>query len=128
MLADHVVGDEVTTVTQFGLWHKRLGYPSAEVLVQCLKYYNLSISRDSIKSLCNACELGKTHKLPFASSYTLYKKPLKLIVTDLWGPAPCFSNGKQYYISFVDAFTRHTWIYFLNKKSDALSVFLLFKK
>lgn len=53
---------------------------------------------------------------------------LNLVVADLWGPAPCFSNGKQYYISFVDAFTQHSWIYFLSKKSDALSAFLRFKK
>ncbi|KAA3474258.1 Retrovirus-related Pol polyprotein from transposon TNT 1-94 [Gossypium australe] len=58
----------------------------------------------------------------------MHNKPIELIVVDLWGLAPYFSNGKQYYISFVDAFTRHTWIYFLTKKSDALFAFLVFKK
>lgn len=72
--------------------------------------------------------MGKAHKLPFFLSQTVYTKPLELIVVDLWGPAPCFSNGKRYHISFVDAFARHTWIYFLAKKFDTLSAFLVFKK
>lgn len=72
--------------------------------------------------------MGKAHKLPFSLSEIMYTKPLELVIADLWGPAPYFLNGKQYYISFVDVFARHIWIYFLGKKSDALSAFLLFKK
>lgn len=107
MLTVHfAVDDAVACLTQFGLWHRRLGHPSVEVLANCLRSYQLSIPRDSTKSLRNACELGKAHKLPFVSSFTMYKEPLELILTDLWGPAPC-SNGKQYYNSFADAYTRH---------------------
>lgn len=122
MMVAHVADGEVGTVsdlTQFCLCHRRLGHPSAEILVQCLKSCHLSILKDSIRSLCNAYELGKTHKLSFGSSQTVYNKPLELIVVDILGPAPCSSNGKQYCISFVDSFTRHTWIYSLTKKSDA---------
>lgn len=85
----------------------------------------MSIPRDSARTLCSAFELGKSHKFLFSLSQTVYTE---LIVIELWGLAPCFSNGKQYYISFVDAFARHTWIYFLTKKSDALFTFLVFKK
>ncbi|KAA3484190.1 Retrovirus-related Pol polyprotein from transposon TNT 1-94 [Gossypium australe] len=58
----------------------------------------------------------------------MYNEPFQLIVLDLWGPSPYFSYGYQYYLSFVDAFSRYTWIIFLKKKSNALNRFILFKK
>ncbi|KAH9652235.1 retrovirus-related pol polyprotein from transposon RE1 [Citrus sinensis] len=36
-------------------------------------------------------------------------------------------NGYKYYISFVDDYSRYTWIYPLKLKSDAFAVFKLFK-
>lgn len=33
----------------------------------------------------------------------------------------------SYYISFIDAYSRYTWIYFLKSKSDALNTFKQFK-
>lgn len=38
------------------------------------------------------------------------------------------SSGNRFYISFVDMFSRYTWIYFLRHKSEALSVFIAFHK
>jgi len=37
------------------------------------------------------------------------------------------SMGFNYYVSFVDAYSRYTWIYFLKQKSETLSVFKQFK-
>ena len=53
---------------------------------------------------------------------------LELIHTDLWGPSPTISrNGYKYYISFIDDYSRYTWIYPLKLKSEAFEVFKLFK-
>ncbi|PNY18109.1 retrovirus-related Pol polyprotein from transposon TNT 1-94 [Trifolium pratense] len=35
-------------------------------------------------------------------------------------------NGYNYYITFVDTFTKYTWIYFLKAKSDAIKAFSQF--
>lgn len=102
MLAAHVVDGE-TSVTQFGLWQRRLGHPSTEVLAQCLKSCQLSVPRDSIRFLCHACELGKAHELLFASSFTMYNEPLELIV----GFCTLLLKWKAYYISFDDSCTGH---------------------
>lgn len=66
-----------------GVWHKRLGHPSHRVLCQALKSYvsNLNISEKSF--FCDACELGKSHALPFAPSTSHTTKPLELVHTDL---------------------------------------------
>jgi len=71
--------------------------------------------------------MGKSHKLAFNDSITTYTKPLELIATDLWGPASISSDyGYKYYISFIDAYSRHTWIYFLKGKFETYSVILHF--
>lgn len=61
-------------------------------------------------------------------SQTVHNPPLELIYSDLWGPPPMNSHCQfRYYTSFVNAYSRLTWIYFLKNKSDALSVFKQFK-
>lgn len=67
--------------------------------------------------------------MPFSDSTSLYTAPLELIVADLWGPTFKTSrNNFKYYNSFVDVYSRYTWIYFLNSKFEAFPSFLLFKK
>lgn len=47
---------------------------------------------------------------------------------DLWGLAPVVSiQGYRYYVSFMDDFTRFTWIFPLKTKDETLSVFKIFK-
>jgi len=54
---------------------------------------------------------------------------LDLVYSNLWGHAPIMSiKGFRYYIIFVDAYTRYTWLYPLKLKSDAFSVFTIFHK
>jgi len=50
-----------------------------------------------------------------------------LIHSDICGPINHSSNGgKKYFITFTDDFSRKTWIYFLQEKSEALSSFKSF--
>ncbi|XP_059640894.1 retrovirus-related Pol polyprotein from transposon TNT 1-94 isoform X1 [Cornus florida] len=47
-----------------------------------------------------------------------------LIHSDVWGPSPVTAlSGHRYYVTFIDDYSRCTWVYLLKKKSD---VFLLF--
>ena len=70
--------------------------------------------------------MGKSHRLPSHTSVSVYF-PLELIFTDLWGPSHLTSDaGYKYYVSFIDAFSRYTWIFPI-KKAETLSVFQAFK-
>lgn len=72
---------------------------------------------------------GKAHNLPYLKFTSVYTKPLQLIYSDLWEPAPLLSsNGNKYYLSFVDAYTRFMWIFPLKTKSNAFPTLLVFKK
>lgn len=59
-------------------------------------------------------------------SNTIYNHAFDVVHTDLWGPSPHpSSNGYSYYIDFIDAFSKYTWLYLLKNKSDALNAFEL---
>jgi transposase InsO family protein len=47
-----------------------------------------------------------------------------LIHSDLWGPAQNVSlGGSRYFVSFIDDYTRHTWIYLIKRKSEVFDCF-----
>ena len=92
-----------------------------------LKSCNISVPVQN--NLCTAYCMGKAHQLPFFSSDTIYTTPLELVFTDIWGPAPvASSSGARYYIHFIDAFSKYTWIFLLHSKSQVLSIFVQFKQ
>lgn len=50
-----------------------------------------------------------------------------MVAANLWGPASInFDYGFNYYISFVDAWSRFTWIYFLKSKAETWNVVIQF--
>lgn len=116
--------DNCSSFSNFAIWHRRLGHAHAGAVRIILDLCKVPYQNKSITDFCSACCLGKAHRLHSPASKTVYTKPFELIFSDLWGPAPHLSTcGYLYYITFVDAFTRYTWIYFLKKKSDALAAF-----
>ena len=38
-----------------------------------------------------------------------------------------FLSGYEYYVTFIDDYSRNTWIYFLNNKSEVFGKFKKFK-
>jgi hypothetical protein len=57
------------------------------------------------------------------------KAPFELIYSDLWRPSPVSSRiGNKYYISFLDAYSRYTWLFSISHKNDAFSIFLQFQQ
>jgi hypothetical protein len=68
--------------------------------------------------------IGKAY-LAFQSSSELVTQCLfDLVHSDIWGPTPFISKGgHKYYIIFIDDFSRHTRIYFMKHRSEALSIY-----
>lgn len=118
----------VSSVCTANLWHFRLGHPSLNVLRKALQFCKIPVSNKMDVDFCKACVMGKSHRLPSSLSTTEYTSPLELVYSDLWGPSPSpSSSGYLYYITFIDAYSRYTWIYLLKAKSEAISAFHQFK-
>lgn len=48
--------------------------------------------------------------------------------SDLFGPLPVVSfSGYKYFLTFIDDFCKHTWVYFLKLKSEFFNMFLAIK-
>ena len=49
---------------------------------------------------------------------------LELIHSDVCGPMPStYLSGYEYYVTFIDDYSRKTWIYFLKTKSEVFEKF-----
>lgn len=113
------------------LWHCRFGHLS-------LKGLKILSQKDMVRGLpslgesskvCGDCLAGKQHRDPFPkrSSWRATQR-LELIHADICGPIRPKSNSKKrYFITFIDDFSRKTWVYFLSEKSAALETFQKFK-
>lgn len=91
--------------TSAGIWHKRLGHPHKDILQFLASSNSIVLNKDSTPMLCDACQVGKSCRLPFLASDSVSIKPLEKIHCDIWGPSPIVSSqGFKYYVIFVDDF------------------------
>jgi histone deacetylase 1/2 len=109
-------------------WHRRLGQPSPSIVQRVLREHKLDFVSDSVESVCGACQQAKNHRLPYSQSSCESTFPLQLVFSDVWGLAPHFVGRCQYYVSFIDDFSKFTWIYLLKNRSDVYQVFLDFEQ
>ena len=68
--------------------------------------------------------LGKIIRKPFPQSEHKSKEPLDLVHSDVCGPMSVKSfSGYSYCVTFIDYYSRKTWIYFLKAKSEVFERF-----
>jgi hypothetical protein len=112
------------------LWHQRLGHIGEKGL-QALHGKGMveGMSNCTLDfDFCEHCIYGKQNQVRFSSGATREKGILELVHSDVFGPVHVPSLGKSvYYVSFIDDFSRNTWIYFLQKKSEVFGKFKEFK-
>jgi histone deacetylase 1/2 len=105
-----------------------LQHPSSFVVQQVLRKHSLSYTHEINPYVCDSCQLAKSHQLPYPISTIVSTVPLEQVFSDVWGPAPLSIGKHAYYVSFIDDFSKFTWIYLLKKRSDVYQVFLNFLK
>jgi histone deacetylase 1/2 len=110
------------------MWHRRLGHPSSFIVQQVLRKNNLSYTPEINPDICDPCQQAKSHQLPYHVSTSVSTVPLEQVFSDVWGPAPLSIGKHAYYVSFIDDFSKYTWIYLLKKCSDVYQVFLDFQQ
>jgi hypothetical protein len=102
------------------LWHQRLRHIGEKGLralhdngmVEGMSIYPLDFN------FCEHFIYGKHNRVRFPYGATRENGILELIHNDVFIPMHVPSLGKSvYYVSFIDDFSRNTWIYVLRKKS-----------
>jgi histone deacetylase 1/2 len=109
-------------------WHCRLGHPATQIVQYILHHRQLPSFHEHNNVICDACQQGKSHQLPFSLSKHVISAPLEIIYSDVWGPAQPSVTGHTYYVSFIDGYSRFTWLYLLKRKNDVFNVFILFQR
>jgi hypothetical protein len=91
-------------------WHSRLGHPASPIVQHILRRHELpSVSvNKAVNLVWDACQQGKCHQLPFSLSTRVTTSPLEIIYSDVWGSAQTSVSCHQFYVSFVDAYSRFT--------------------
>jgi histone deacetylase 1/2 len=105
------------------LWHSRLGHPSTTTVHQVISQHNLPFVKDLNNPMCDACQQGKHHQLPYPRSSSASTSPMELIFSDVWGPAPISVGKHAYYVSFIDYYSKFVWIYLIRQKSEVFRCF-----
>ena len=76
---------------------------------------------------CETCILAKSHHVPFPISLNKSYIPFIMIHCDFWGPSPITTVlGIQWFVTFVDDYTRMTCLYLLKHKEEVFGVFQAF--
>ncbi|KAJ4723526.1 Retrovirus-related Pol polyprotein from transposon TNT 1-94 [Melia azedarach] len=113
------------------LWHLRFGhlnFGGLELLAKKEMVRGLSYINHP-NQLCEGCLHGKQFRKSFPKESTFRaKKPLELIHADVCGPfKPRSLGNNNYFLLFIDDFSRKTWIYLLKQKSEVFAAFKKFK-
>ena len=77
----------------------------------------------------SSCLLGKHHQYSFDKHASWHASvPFELVHSDLCGPLPFASfYGFKYFLTFIDDYSKSTWVYFLKLKSEVFNMFLTYK-
>jgi transposase InsO family protein len=105
------------------LWHRRLAHVGMKNLHKLLKgehvlgLTNICFEKDRPCASCQARkQVGSTHH---SKNVMTTSRPLELLHMDLFGPVAYLSiEGSKYGLVIVDDFSRFTWVFFLQDKSE----------
>ena len=105
------------------LIHNRLGHPSISTFQKMVPRLS------TLSSLaCESCQLGKHTRVSFPQRLNnRAKSPFELVHTDVWGPCRTASTlGFQYFITFIDDYSRCTWLFLMKNRAELYSIFQKF--
>lgn len=105
------------------LWHQRLGH----IGLQALKNKNMVEGLNDCSLEFDFCEHyidGKQNHVQFYSNSHKSYWLLDLIHNNVFHPIKVPSISRAlYYVSFIDGYSRRTWVYFLIRKYEVFNQF-----
>lgn len=91
--------NQTKSVSEYKIWHSRLGHANVNTVNSIFKSCNLPISNKTEIPFCESCRLGKSHKFPALLSTTKhthafeqFKATIQLVQSDFDGDFPPFTQ------------------------------------
>jgi transposase InsO family protein len=117
----------ITKINMGWLWHRRLAHVGMRNLHKLQKdshIFGLTNTVFEKDKPCGACQAGKqvgTHH--HAKNIMTTTRPLKMLHMDLFGPVAYIRiGGNKYSLVIVDDYSRFTWVFFFQDKSETQEV------
>ena len=75
--------------------------------------------------VCESYQLEKHTHVSFPKRLNnRVKSPFELVHTDVWGPCRTASTiGFQYFVTFIDDYSRCTWLFLMKNRAELYSIF-----
>ena len=103
------------------LLHCRMGHLSFDKI--CKAFPNIMCGVDKSRLFCDACEFAKHTRTSYVSKGIRSLSPFVLVHSDVWTCPVVSINGMKYFVTFIDCFTRMTWVYLMKHKSEVFKCF-----
>nr|XP_051211169.1 uncharacterized protein LOC127328621 [Lolium perenne] len=81
---------------------------------------------DKIKLCCDACEYAKHTRTSYVSRGIRSVSPFVLVHSDVWMCPVVSVSGMKYFVTFIDCYSRMTWIYLMRHKDEVFTCFQSF--
>ena len=109
------------------LWHLRLGHINLDRINRLVKDGPLRKQNIGTLPICESCLEGKMTKRPFScplAKGNRSKEPLQLVHSDVCGPLSVQARGGyEYFVTFIDDYSRYGYVYLMHKKSETFGKF-----
>ena len=119
---------EISPVNQTYLWHLKLGHINIERIRRMVTGGLLSPLDVTALPVCEPCLEEKMTMKPFKAKCYRAKEVLDLLHIDLCGPMSTNARGGyEYFITFINDYSRYEYIYLMRHKSEAFEKLKGFK-
>lgn len=104
-------------------WHEKLAHQNFSRVKSILNSNGITFTNNT-QPFCDACAIGKAHRLPFQKNISITNRIGEVIHVDVCGPMQESSmKGSRYFLLFKDDFSHFRYVYFIKTKSEVPECF-----
>jgi hypothetical protein len=102
------------------IFHCRMGHISFDKMYKVFPDEMRGVDRNKLKR--DACEFAKHTRASYVSKGLRSITPFMLVHSDVWTCPIVSINGMKYFVTFIDCYSRMTWVYLMRHKDEVFNV------
>jgi len=102
------------------LWHRRIGHYYNEDMQKYLQEHGINNNNNC----CDECKITKMKRKSLNRITPKASHILEVIHSDIIGPINKSFTRKRFILTFIDEFSRKSWIFLLKSKSEAIDTII----